>query len=362
MNLADSFLNYLTANVWAVKIFFILLSGMAASWVEGIIYRRLGPIFQKSHRIWDFSVLDAAHKPFNVFIWLIVFTLVLPVVAAAIGFGDAKFLDHISKFREILFLAALLWFAMRFIHRIEESVIERGRAGRREIKDRTNVRAISQLLRVIVIVVALLVAMQTVGVKIAAFLAVGGIGGVAIAFAAKDILANFLGGMMIFWDRPFSVGDWIRSPDRNIEGTVEKIGWRLTTVRTFDKRPLYVPNSAFSTVSLENPSRMKNRRIKTSIGLRYGDAKKIGTLLNDIESMLRNHEDIDTSQTLFVKLIEFGSSSLNFLVYCFTKTTDWVTFQNVQQDVFLKILDIIDSHDAECAFPTSTLHIKGDIK
>ena len=81
-------------------------------------------------------------------------------------------------------------------------------------------------------------------------------GGIAVGFAARDLLANFLGGLSIFMDRPFAVGDWIRSPDREIEGTVEDVGWRVTRIRTFDQRPLYVPNSVFSTVALENPSRL----------------------------------------------------------------------------------------------------------
>ena len=103
--------------------------------------------------------------------------------------------------------------------------------------------------------------MQALGYSISGVLAFGGIGGIAVGFAAKDLLANFFGGLMIYLDRPFSVGDWIRSPDKNIEGTVEEIGWRLTRIRTFDKRPLYVPNSTFTQISVENPSRMLNRRI-----------------------------------------------------------------------------------------------------
>ena len=80
--------------------------------------------------------------------------------------------------------------------------------------------------------------------------------------------------MFVYLDRPFAVGDWVRSPDREIEGTVENIGWRVTRIRTFDKRPLYIPNSIFSQIAVENPSRMSNRRIKETIGIRYDDASK----------------------------------------------------------------------------------------
>ena len=117
---------------------------------------------------------------------------------------------------------------------------------------------------------------------------------------------------MIYLDRPFTIGDWIRSPDREIEGTVESIGWRLTVVRTFDKRPLYIPNSVFTTLTVENPSRMSNRRIKETIGIRYQDANKMGEIVAEVKSMLEQHDEIDTSQTLIVNFNAYSSSSLDF--------------------------------------------------
>ena len=113
--------------------------------------------------------------------------------------------------------------------------------------------ALAKLLRLSIVISAVLVALPTVGIEITALLAFGGVGGLAVGFAAQDLLSNFFGGLMIYLDRPFTIGDWIRSPDREIEGTVESIGWRLTVVRTFDKRPLYIPNSVFTTLTVENP-------------------------------------------------------------------------------------------------------------
>ncbi|VEC92282.1 MscS family inner membrane protein YnaI [Salmonella enterica subsp. enterica] len=149
-------------------------------------------------------------------------------------------------------------------------------------------------------------------------------------YAGKDVLSNFFSGIMLYFDRPFSIGDWIRSPDRNIEGTVAEIGWRITRINTFDHRPLYVPNSVFSSISVENPGRMTNRRIKTVIGLRYEDADKIGLIVDAIRNMLQAHSDIDQKQTLLVYFNEFADSSLNIMVYCFTKTTVWQEWLAVQ--------------------------------
>ena len=214
-----------------------------------------------------------------------------------------------------------------------------------------------KLLRATVAITGTLLVLQAFGVSVSGVLAFGGIGGIAIGFAARDLLANFFGALMIFLDRPFSVGDWVRSPDRDIEGTVEDIGWRLTRIRTFDKRPLYLPNSVFSSLAVENPSRMYNRRIYETIGLRYNDIGMMENIVGAVRTMLQNHHDIDQQQVLMVNFVTFGPSSVDFFIYTFTKTVDWQTYHQVKQDVLLKIANIIDQHDAEIAFPTRTLHV-----
>jgi len=158
------------------------------------------------------------------------------------------------------------------------------------------------------------------------------------------------------------VGDWIRSPDRNIEGTVEQIGWRLTTIRTFDQRPLYVPNSTFTTIAVENPSRMHNRRIYETIGIRYADVHSMKKIVDEIREMLKNHDEIDTDQTLIVNFLTFNASSLDIMVYTFTKTVVWVRFHEVKEEILLKISDIIESYGAEVAFPTRTLHLPDGVR
>ena len=212
------------------------------------------------------------------------------------------------------------------------------------------------------IITATLVILQTLGYSISGVLAFGGIGGIAIGFAAKDLLANFFGGLMIYLDRPFAIGDWIRSPDREIEGTVEEIGWRQTRIRTFDKRPLYIPNSIFASIAVENPSRMDNRRIYETIGIRYDDAGKLPAILEDVRALLKNSPDIDQNQTLMVNFNSYGASSLDFFIYTMTRTTVWEDYHVIKEKVLLDILAIIDKHGAECAFPTTTVHIPEGIK
>ena len=104
---------------------------------------------------------------------------------------------------------------------------------------------------------------------------------------------------------------------------------------------------------------MQNRRIKTTIGLRYEDASKIEKVVSDVENMLREHPEIDQNKTLFVNLTTFAPSALEFLIYTFTKTTDWVKFQRIQQDVFFRIIRIIEENGAQCAYPTTQVHLSG---
>ena len=153
------------------------------------------------------------------------------------------------------------------------------------------------------------------------------------------------------------MGDWIRSPDQEIEGTVEDVGWRVTRIRTFDKRPLYIPNSSFANITVENPSRMTNRRIYETIGVRYDDVSVLPQILEDIREMVRTHPEIDTTQTLMVNFNAFNESSVDFFIYTFTKTTEWVRFHEIKEDVLLKISNIVESHGGSMAFRTQTLHV-----
>ncbi|MEE8496180.1 MAG: mechanosensitive ion channel family protein, partial [Xanthomonadales bacterium] len=184
-----------------------------------------------------------------------------------------------------------------------------------------------------------------------------GIGGLAIGLAAKDMLANFFGGITVFIDRPFSVGDWIVLKDKGIEGVVENIGWRQTTIRKFDKRPVYVPNAIFTTASVENPSRMSHRRINETIGLRYDDLNRMQAITDEVREMLTAHPEIDEKQTLMVQFNAFSASSVDFFIYCMTHTVNWQHYHEVKQDVLLKIHEIVGKNDAEIAYPTRTLKV-----
>lgn len=298
---------------------------------------------------WDDVILGALQGPARMVVWAV--GLTLAAERASVGLDIATVF---SPLRYALVIGIMTWAVIRFMNRIQAQILLD--AGDRV--DPTTVEALGRLLRITVLITAGLIILQTLGFSVSGVLAFGGLGGIAVGFAAKDLLSNFFGGLMIFLDRPFGVGDWIRSSDRNIEGTVERLGWRLTTIRTFDKRPLYVPNATFLTISVENPSRMSHRRISETIGVRYTDAGRLPLIVDRVHEFLTTHPDIDASQTLMVHFNSFGPSSLDFFIYCFTKTTVWTEFHRVKQDVLFAIGEIIEAEGAEIAFPTQTLHLQ----
>ncbi len=339
---------------WIVQVFAVIFITLLVAFIQKLVMGRLHRRLVQTKGLWDDVFVDALQAPLQAFIWLIGISFAAEMVQNK---TDADFLSALSPIRYIGTIALITWFLIRFVKRAEKNVLSRYKK-----IDQTTADAIGKILRGSIIITASLVTLQTLGVSVSGVLAFGGIGGIAIGFAAKDLLANFFGGFTLYMDRPFSVGDWIRSPDKEIEGVVEQIGWRLTRIRTFDKRPLYVPNYLFTTISIENPSRMSNRRIKETIGVRYDDVAKVEPILKEIREMLKTHPEIDTNQILMVHFNQFGPSSLDFFIYTFTKTTVWARFHEIKEDVLLKIHKIIEAHGAEVAFPTTTLHLADAVK
>ena len=344
---------------WVIQSFVVVLGTLVLAYVLRRALDRLQTRLTAQTRTpWDDALIESVRPPLGWLVWVVGVSFAAEIVHRSTG---AAIFEAVGPLRAMGVVGVLTWFLVRLVQRGQAVMLETPRADG-SLPDFTTVDSIGKLLRIAILITGALVALQTVGVSISGVLAFGGVGGIAVGFAARDLLANFFGGLMIYLDRPFAVGDWIRSPDRDIEGTVENISWRLTRIRTFDQRPLYVPNATFSTIAVENPSRMLNRRIKETIGIRYDDAAKMALIVADVEALLRAHPEIDTERTLMVNFNAFAPSSLDFFIYCFTRTTVWAEYHRVKQDVLLKILAIIDGHGAQIAFPTSTVQVPDGLR
>ncbi len=343
-------------SAWIIQVFAIVFLTLLLSFFSRRMLTHLKNKLSITNNKWDDLLIQASTRPIGLLIWLIGILFAAEVVQ---HHRPAVVFSAIDPIRHIGVVVILIYFILQLIKGGEQILISKQAASEDEASlDEHTVHAIGKLLRISVFITGGLILLQTLGYSISGILAFGGVGGIAIGFAAKDLLANFFGGLMIYLDRPFKVGDWVRSSEKEIEGTVEHIGWRLTRIRTFDKRPLYVPNSIFTNITVENPSRMTNRRIKETIGIRYDDVHKMSTIVEQVRTMLREHPEIDTNQTLIVNFNAFASSSLDFFIYTFTRTTEWVRYHEIKQDVLLRIIEIIESNGAEVAFPTSTLHVQ----
>ena len=237
----------------------------------------------RTENIWDDSLIAAARRPLPVLIWLAGISFALHLIHRQTG---EQLLEYVTPARSIGVVICSAWFLFKLIRELANNVIAASAQSGEEV-DRSTVDALSKVSRIVVVVVTALAVMQTLGFSVSGLLAFGGMGGIAVGFAAKDLLANFFGGLMIHLDRPFNVGEMVRSPDKQIEGTVEHIGWRQTRIRSTNMTLIYVPNALFTANVVENPSRMSHRRIRETIGLRYDDLSKISAIIEDVKTMLK---------------------------------------------------------------------------
>lgn len=344
----------LNSTIGIVILLFGLVFAIAVlNWLIQLLFAKLIKQAGKTKTVWDEVILESAKSPLRLVVW----TIGLSYTVELIWFDELA-VTTVVTIRTLLIIFALLWFVLKFLKGIDANIDVVRSQYESRLFDQSGLRAINRLLRLTAIITAVLMAMQTLGYNISGVLAFGGVGGLVIGFAAKDLLANFFGGLMIYLDRPFDEGDWVRSPDRTIEGVVDHIGWRLTKIKTFDRCPLYVPNSMFTSIVLENPSRMSHRRIHKVIGVRYDDVAKVPTVVGKIKAMLIEHPSIDENEGVVVSLDEFSSSSVDIKIYVFAIHKELAAFQETKQDILLKIHQIIEDEGAEIAFPTRTLHVQ----
>lgn len=268
--------------------------------------------------------------------------------------------ELISQLRSLLILFFVTWLLFSWKSKYEALIIKNVQEKKGIIRDISLITGVSKFLSLMLIILAALVTLGILKINYTALLAFGGLGGIAVSWAAKDVIANFFGGLMIHINRPFSIGDWIKSTNKNFEGIVEQIGWYMTRIRSLERRPTYIPNALITDAIIENPGRMYHRRIRTTVGLRYEDYERVPKIIDAIKEALQSHPDISKSQSIMVHLTAFSPSSLDIEVYCFTRKTQQVEFRDIQQEVLFMIAAIIKECGAEMAYPTQTIHLTKD--
>ncbi|WP_169975713.1 MULTISPECIES: mechanosensitive ion channel family protein [unclassified Campylobacter] len=349
--------------------------------LSAITYKILLSLFAKDHQgkfIKD-QVMGIVKRP--IFFILAVYAIDL---CASIFYYPApvpiKFVNYFS----IVFIISFTWLILSILDSygmVFISEITKKSGGRKEV-----INLIIKIVYFIIIVIAFLLILSRLGFNVSAIIASLGIGGLAIALATKDILANFFASIMMLFDNSFSQGDNIVCGD--IEGVVVEIGLRKTTVRTADNALIFVPNSKLASDPIRNWTRRRlGRLIKLTVALEYrATGEQVKKCAEEIKEMLLNHPDIakpndlgsnDIQNTLrlrknivsiddligyksnlFVAVDNLSDSSIDILVYCFSKTIVWGEFLSVKEDVILKIMNIVEKNGLSFAFPSQSLYIE----
>lgn len=273
----------------------------------------------------------------------------------------AQDLKHVSVYGAIglsaLHTGIVFWIAMSVLKKIENDVSIKQQSLSTEFN--TAIDSVFMFLRGAIYVYFVFVVMRLLNLDYLAdsLFTTGAVGAIAISFAARDSIANIFGGCMILFDRPFRIGDYITSPDRNIEGVVERIGWRVTLVRTPSKSVKYIPNSLFTTLTIENSTRRTHRRLNFTVGVRYGDFNKIRSICDDIEALMEKVEYIDKRLANYCTLNALGDFSINLLLNVYIKPMSMREFNKCREDFLFGVVEVVKKHDADFPFPTTTLDV-----
>lgn len=255
----------------------------------------------------------------------------------------------------LLITFTVTWFLLRTIN-ILKYYLEKVTAKTDTKLDDQLVPIVVRALKIVIITVAILIVFQNMGYSVTSILASLGIGGLALAMASKDTVENFFGSIIVFSDKPFQLDDWVKIND--VEGTVEEVGFRSTRIRQFDNALVHLPNSTLTRAPIINFSRRFKRRISFTLGVAYSTPPdKIEQAVERIREMIANDKRFNQDFYL-VNFNQMADFSLGIFIYCFTDTTVWADYLQIQQDFLLSILKMTHEMGVEIAFPTQTIYTR----
>ncbi|MER1968967.1 mechanosensitive ion channel family protein [Castellaniella sp. GW247-6E4] len=340
----------------AILVFGVVLCALLAGLIVRAVVERLARRVDEVRHVWAHGLLTSASAPAQSLVWIVgLASAVHVLLETREGAGDSVLAQVLGPARDVAIIGAVMWFLLRVAARVQDNMVARARHRGQEL-DPMATDAVGKLARASIVITAILMMMQTLGFSIAGLLAFGGVGGIAIGFAAQSLVANLLGGLTIFASRPFKVGEYIIIPGTDLMGGVEHIGWRATRLIGFDCKPFYVPNAMFNTQPVINHTRMTSRRIMEDIHIRYADIDAVPGIVADVRAMLGTHPGVKHDFFAF-NFNSCGTFSLKLFLYAFTVDTDYNAYLNVQEDVLLKIAAIIRGHGAELTGPASTVDV-----
>ncbi len=351
--LSETKLLEISLTHWLLAIAALFTTIVAQRYLVRLFHAVAQKITARTETLLDNVLLEAAERPANLLIFVIglIFSVHL-LNPPADTFPLIELADSAGR---IVSIVIGVWFLWRLIEGMSVYFTARARESESSLDDQL-VPFIAKTLKVFLILTAVLVVAQNMGYSVSGLIASLGIGGIAIAMAAKDTIANIFGSVMILVDRPFMVGDWIKTSE--FEGVVEEVGFRSTRIRTFERTLVNVPNSTLANMVIDNIDGRSERRINMRIGLTYDTTpEQMRAAISGIEQLLEAHPGVDQSYKL-VKFDEFEDSSLSIFLYYFSSSKVWEEYLQVRQEINLQIMDLLESLGLGFAFPTRTLHLE----
>ncbi|MBS0652762.1 MAG: mechanosensitive ion channel [Verrucomicrobia bacterium] len=338
-------------HLWFMEIVIGLLTLIAINFIFKRVVKHIRHRSLSMTHDWKEKIGEITFLPITILLWVLGGILVLEVLSKRFSF--IFFDDYLDAFRTSCIVGCITWVIMRWKHQLQIAILDKERHTRKV--DASFIHVVGKFATIVVMLITAMIVLQVWGVNLGPLIAFGGIGAAAIGFAAKDVIANFFGGLMLYITRPFMSGDYVVLPAQQLEGHVEEIGWYLTSIRDKEKRPVYLPNAIFSNVLVVNSSRMTHRRILEKIGVRYDDFPKMKNLCEEIKQAISEHSAIDTHLPVLVTFSAYNQYTLDISLDVYTLATKYDHYLAVKQEILILVYDVIKAKGAEMPFPTMTI-------
>ncbi|MAK65325.1 MAG: mechanosensitive ion channel protein MscS [Maricaulis sp.] len=324
----------------------LLVRGLIAKWLLGTLRR----FAQRSETSLDDAVVAALEGPMKMVPVIVALFFALNVLNLG---GDGALRGH--QLVQSLVVIALFWALHNAVGPLAHA-LESVRGALTPVM----IDWLTKALRIVFIIVGAAAVLQVWDIPVAGIVAGLGLFGVAIGLGAQDLFKNLISGILILTEKRFLPGDWILV-NGVVEGTVEEINFRSTVVRRFDKGPVYVPNSKLSDNAVTNFSRMTHRRIKWAIGVRYDTTSdQLREIRDKVLAYLSESPDFADPPEVatFMRVDAFGASSIDFLLYCFTKTTNWGEWLRLKEELAIFLKETVEGAGTEFAFPSTSVYME----
>ncbi|MDR2077811.1 MAG: mechanosensitive ion channel family protein [Rickettsiales bacterium] len=318
--------------------------------VISYVFKILKEKFTDAEHPSNATIFLTVKNPLIMYVWIVCAYDIVEI-------ASLEEIQILNSLEIVLVSFVLLWLVVSVTDEYTKKIIYRKQC-KKEIVDYGGIVFLERLVQFLIFILVALFAMSGLGVSLSGLLTIGGIGGLAVSLAARDMIANIFGSILIYIDKPFAIGDWVNSPDKKIEGIVEDIGWRRTVILSLSKYPIYVPNSLFNSIVVENKGRMRCRQIDEIIPVRMMDISKIDKITSEIREMLLNDSNISRKGFILVYFESVARPSvLNLRVLAFTSAVDLPRYSETKQSVLMRAINIVKENGGELAYDVAHVTI-----